>query len=379
MAGFFPLSQRKAHHRRREAMSLRTGVGLVKLSVWYGKDPASRQWGCPMRQRWGLGPHQEMSPGLEDKLAFTVTATASYREAAVLAQKWGCVVDDATVRMLTQKLGQRAEEQTQERLESVPPELTPQRAASQLAVFMLDGWQARYRGLGWGKRRTQQKRVEWHEVKVGVFYLHEQAGRTVGDRGVLTEKVVVCWQGEAAELGRRLHWEALRRGLGRAQWILVVGDGAPWIWNVAADRWAEAQEVLDFYHASEHLWELGRALWGEDQAQEWVESRLHELRHGEEERFLATLEALKVPRGKAGETVRNQKNYFANQAQRMNYHEIARRGWPIGSGAVESACSGQQNRFKRRGQFWTQKGLGNLAALKSARENNHWDELWFAG
>jgi hypothetical protein len=180
-------------------------------------------------------------------------------------------------------------------------------------------------------------------------------------------------------LGRRLHWEALRRGLGRAQWILVVGDGAPWIWNVAADRWAEAQEVLDFYHASEHLWELGRALWGEDQAQEWVESRLHELRHGEEERFLATLEALKVPRGKAGETVRNQKNYFANQAQRMNYHEIARRGWPIGSGAVESACSGQQNRFKRRGQFWTQKGLGNLAALKSARENNHWDELWFAG
>jgi hypothetical protein len=116
-----------------------------------------------------------MSPGLEDRLAFTVTATGSYREAVVLAQKWGCVVDDTTVRRLTQKLGQRAEEQTQERLERVPPERTPQRAASELAVFMWDGWQARYRGLGWGKKRTQQKRVEWHEVKVGVFYLHEQA------------------------------------------------------------------------------------------------------------------------------------------------------------------------------------------------------------
>jgi hypothetical protein len=69
--------------------------------------------------------------------------------------------------------------------------------------------------------------------------------------------------------------------------------GAPWIWNVAADRWAGAGEVLDFYHASEHVWELGRALYGEDAAQEWVESRLHELRHGQEEKFLEQIARLK--------------------------------------------------------------------------------------
>jgi hypothetical protein len=325
-----------------------------------------------------LSSHQEMSAGLEDKLAFTLTATGSYEEAAAVAQKWGCAVDDSTLHALTQKLGQRAEAQTQARLKTAAVELAPQRAASELAVFMLDGWQARHRGPGWGKKKTQQKRVEWHEVKVGVFYLQEQAARTDGGRGVLTEKVVVCWQGEPRELGRRLHWEALRRGLGRAQWILVVGDGAPWIWNVAADRWAEAQELLDFYHASEHLWELGRALYGEDQAKEWVEGRLYELRHGQEAKFLAQIAALKVPRGKQAATVRAQKNYFAHQATRMNYQTIAQRGWPIGSGAVESACSGQQNRFKRRGQFWTRAGLGNLAALKQARENQHWEELWFA-
>jgi hypothetical protein len=62
----------------------------------------------------------------------------------------------------------------------------------------------------------------------------------------------------------------------------------------------------------------------------------------------------------------------------MNYQEIAQRGWPIGSGAVESACSGHQNRFKRRGAVLAHKGLGNLAALKQARENKHWDQLWFA-
>jgi len=329
-----------------------------------------------MRQRWGLAPYQEMSPGLEERLAFTVTATGSFSEAAALAERWGSKVDDSTLHALTQKLGGRAEQQTRERLASLPSERDPQRAASQLAVFMLDGWQARYRGPGWKQRKTKEKRVEWHEVKVGVFYLQEQAGRTAGERGMLTEKVVVCWQGEGIELGKRLHWEALRRGLGRAEWILIVGDGAPWIWNVAADRWANAVEVLDFYHASEHVWELGRALFGEDGAQEWVEERLHELRHGKEEEFLAHLAQLPVPRGERGKAVRGQQNYFVKQAQRLNYQAIARRGWPIGSGAVESACSGQQNRFKRRGQFWTQAGLGKLAALKSARENNHWDELW---
>jgi len=360
-------------------MGLLTGVGEIKLKVWYGWDPGSGQWGCPMRQRWGLVARQRMSPLLEDKLAFTVTATGSYQEAALLVQKWGCEVDDSTLHALTQRLGERAEEQTQERLQQgVPAELEPQRAASELAVFMLDGWQVRYRGPGWGKKRTKKKRVEWHEMKTGVFYLQEQAGRTEGGRGILSEKVVVCWQEQGHELGRRLHWEALRRGLGRAQWILVVGDGAPWIWNVAADRWAEAQEVLDFYHASEHVWELGRALYGEQQARPWVESRLHELRHGQENKFLAKIAQLKAPRGERGETVREQKNYFANQAQRMNYQEIAQRGWPIGSGAVESACSGKQGRFKRRGQFWTKTGVGHLEALIEARENKHWDELWFA-
>ena len=144
-------------------MGLLTGVGEIKLKVWYGWDPGSGQWGCPMRQRWGLVARQRMSPLLEDKLAFTVTATGSYQEAALLAQKWGCEVDDSTLHALTQRLGERAEEQTQERLQQgVPAELEPQRAASELAVFMLDGWQVRYRGPGWGKKRTKKKRVEWH-------------------------------------------------------------------------------------------------------------------------------------------------------------------------------------------------------------------------
>ncbi len=224
-ARFSPLSQRKAQQRRETVVQLRTNGGIVKIIAWYGWDPGSRKWGCPVREYWGLGARQELSPGLEDQLAFTVTATASYQEAAVLAEKWGCPIDDGTLQMLTHRLGQRAEEQTQARLKTLPVEITPQRAAPEVAIFMLDGWQGRFRGLGWGKKRTKKKRVEWHELKVGVFYLKEQAAHTDGGRGMLSEKVVVSWQGDGSEVGRRLQWEAQRRGLGRAKSILVVADG----------------------------------------------------------------------------------------------------------------------------------------------------------
>jgi hypothetical protein len=119
--------------------------------------------------------------------------------------------------------------------------------------------------------------------------------------------------------------------------------------------------------------------WGEDCARDWVESRLHELGHGQGAKFPAQIEHLKVPQGERDKIVREQKNYFAAQAKRMNYDQTAERDWPIGSGAVESACSGAQSQLERRGEFWTRKCLANLAAPIDARENNYWDHLWFAG
>ena len=357
-------------------MRLRTAFGAVALVVWHGQNPADRRWGCPIRQRWGLSAHQQLSPALEDKLAYFATVTGSYAAAAQLAAKVGYAVEDSTIQALVQRLGARAEAQTQVRLKETPAEKAPQRAATELAVLMLDGFQARLRGPGWGKQKTAQPRVEWHDQKTGVFYRHEAAVRL--ERGQLAEKVVVSWQGEPVELGRRLHWEALRGGLGRARDVLVVADGAPWIWNVAQDRWAGAHQLLDFYHASQHLWTLGETLHPKEETarRAWVESRLHRLRHGKEKAVLRELAALPRRRGEAGKLVRREQNYFATQSVRMNYEAVAERGWPIGSGAVESACRARQCRRKRPGQFWTRLGLRHLDALEEARDNGHWDALW---
>jgi hypothetical protein len=359
-------------------MRVRTGVGVIELRVWHGQDRRTKRWGCPIRKRWGFSPHQVLSPWLQERLAFTVTQIGSYEGAAAMARNWGYAgADDSSLHALTQRLGAQAEAQTQQRLKKLPQEREPKGPASELAVFMLDGWQVRQRGPGWGKKKTQKTRVEWHELKTGVFYFQEQACRA-GERGVLTDKVVISWQGSPVELGERLHYEAMRRGLSRAQAKVVVADGALWIWNVVADRWAGASEVLDFYHASEHLWSLGRALVGEAQARFWVEPRLHQLRHGQQKQLLQEIAALEVPASEAGEVVAREQNYFASQAQRMKYREFVRAGYPIGSGAVESACKQRQGRFKRPGQFWTERGLRHLCALEEARYNGHWDQLSFA-
>jgi hypothetical protein len=137
-------------------MRLRTAFGAVVLKVWHGKDPADGHWGCPIRERWGLRAHQQLSPALEDKLAYFGTVTVSYEAAAKLAAKVGLGVEDSTIRALVQRLGAKAEVQTQARLKTTPTEKQAGRPATSLAVVMRDGFQVRFRGPGWGKKKTEQ-------------------------------------------------------------------------------------------------------------------------------------------------------------------------------------------------------------------------------
>ena len=321
--------------------------------------------------------HQQFTPAARRRLAFTVSASGTYAQAAELATEWGVPVDDSTLHALVEELGARAAAQTARRLETPAPEREPQRPPSALAVLMIDGCQMRYRGPGWGKTNPKEPRVEWHELKLGVFYREEQAAQTAGGRGLLSGKRLVSWRGEAGELGRRLHWEAQADGLGRALRVRSVNDGAPWIWKLVADRWSQAEPVLDFYHGSQHLHALGAALHGEGTAatHAWVVPRRKRLRRGHAAKLLKELGAIAPPEGQAGAVVRREQNYLAQHAARMNYRELARNG-PIGSGAVESACRQQQCRFKRAGQFWSGDGLKHLCALQEARRNGHWEELW---
>ena len=266
----------------RRSRTLRSLHGPLELTLRYGRDPQDGRWGCPLLEAWGVRPHPEFTPVARRRLAFTVSASGTDAEAAELATEWGLAVADSTLHALVRHAGARAEAQTARRVAAPAPEREPQRAPSGLAVRMVDGCLLRFRGPGWGRARPTQARVEWHELKLGVFYREEQAAETAGGRGLLSDKRLVGWRGEPGELGHRLHWEAQADGLGRAARVRGVNDGAPWIWNRVQDRWAGAEQGLDFYHASQHLWALGQALHGDDEAaiRAWAGPRRKRLRRG---------------------------------------------------------------------------------------------------
>ena len=182
--------------------------------------------------------------------------------------------------------------------------------------------------------------------------------------------------------GRRVPAEARRRGLGQAPRVYVVADGGVWLWKLVADRLAAATGGLDFYPASQHLWELAHSLYPENAAgaQAWGEPRRHQLRHGGEAAGRPTLQNLPAwcaqreqPRPAL---VAKETNYFEHHRAPIHYEARAAEGCPVGSGAMESLCGQLQGRFQRGGQFWTEPGRRRLMALEVARRNHDWDEGW---
>jgi hypothetical protein len=175
--------------RQKRKLTLSSSVGAVQIETDYGQVAGGGSWLCPQRAVWGIGPHQKLTPALQDRLCLTVTLTGAYGSAAQLAAKWGCGVEDSTLHQLVKRIGGRAQAQAAQRLKRRAVEEHPQRAPSRLGVLLADGWLVRHRGGGWGRKKTQQKRVEWHEMKMGVYYQVEQAAERRARRAELVEIV----------------------------------------------------------------------------------------------------------------------------------------------------------------------------------------------
>lgn len=142
-------------------------------------------------------------------------------------------------------------------------------------VVMLDGVMLRSRGPDWGMKPASRSgdRVAWHELKAGLVMCIPES------KADESTKYYVATPGGPDEVGRALYAEALRRGLEQAGRVYVLADGAAWIWRISSNRFPDAEEELDFYHASEHLWALARDLWGEEElAREWVLPLLKDLK-----------------------------------------------------------------------------------------------------
>ena len=366
--------------RRWRPLRLRTVVGGGGLKVGHGYDPRGKRWVCPAREAWGLAAYQQVTPELQARLCHTATVAGSYQAAAELAARWGTEVSDDLIHQQVQLVGAQAADQ------DLRAEPVPEKEPEFSLVMMMDGWMARERGPDWGAsvRKTAAERVAWHEIKSAVIYRLDQAAQTAGGRGLLVSKYVVASAPETdpVDFGQAVQAEALRRGLGRAQKVYGVIDGAVWLWALTEARFQEATKILDFHHAREHLLAVGQALHGENSSEvrAWVDPLVRQLRRGQEARVLRTLEQLLRSSSKrtpqTQKTVRREVDYFRRHAEHIHYRRWARAGAPIGSGAVESLGAQLQRRMRGCGKFWMRPGLTHLLALVVTFKNHDEGYLW---
>ena len=340
--------------------AVQTVVGWITLRRAYYWCPACGQGACPLDPALGLG-RASHSPGVRRATGHLGALLPFAQATATLAALAGIRVSASTVRTVTEAIGARREAELARTVatawrDGLPPAAGP--APARLYVAM-DG----VRILGTGG--------EGKEAKVGV--VRPEHGGPGGELAPAAASYVAGFE-PAEAFGRRLAMEAHRRGLEGAAEVVVLGDGAEWIWNLAAEHCPRATCIVDWYHASERIWELGRALHGEGTAKtrRWVARQLARLAEGESAALAAAWRRLKCPAAAAA--VRDEQvGYFANQARRMAYGRYRERGLDIGSGMVEGACKHLIGaREKGPGMRWGLPGAQAVATVRVLLFNDQW-------
>jgi hypothetical protein len=180
------------------------------------------------------------------------------------------------------------------------------------------------------------------------------------------------------EFGRRLYAEAWHRGWARAAKQVVLGDGAEWIWNQADLHFPGALQIVDLYHARQHLWDLSAKLYPNDSSAQrrWVMVRKDKLDEGKIEALVRSLRSGAAVHGELAEQIRTQANYFESNKERMRYPEFRAQGLFVGSGVIEAGCRTVLGRLKQSGMFWTVRGANAIIALRCCQLSGRFEGYW---
>jgi hypothetical protein len=184
----------------------------------------------------------------------------------------------------------------------------------------------------------------------------------------------------AEEFGKRLYVEAWKRGWSRAEKKVVMGDGAEWIWNLAEQHFPGAVQIVDLYHARQHLWDLARRLHPNDEAAQKAWMKLHQKRlldKGKIDKLVAAIRSIQSTNSEVIDKLRIEADYFDRNAARMRYPKFRKQHLFVGSGVIEAGCKTViGSRLKKSGMFWTVRGANAIIALRCCHLNGRFEDYW---
>jgi hypothetical protein len=230
------------------------------------------------------------------------------------------------------------------------------------------------------KGKTEGQPAHTREVKLGCVFTQttwDEEGFPIRDPDSTTYTGAIE---TAQEFGKRLYLEAWNRGWSQAQKKVVMGDGAEWIWNLAEQHFPGSVQIVDIYHARQHLWDLARRLHPNHESAQKIWMKVHQdrlLDKGKIEKLVTTLRAIDSNNAELLNKIRTEAEYFERNADRMRYPEFRRQHLFVGSGVIEAGCKTViGSRLKGSGMFWTVNAANAIIALRCCHLNGRFETYW---
>jgi hypothetical protein len=371
----------RAHYRELRSKPILTIVGPVRVSRPYYLCPHCHQGQFPADVELDV-EHTEFSPGVRRMLAL-VGQDAPFdhgrEQIKVLA---GVEVTTKSVERTAEAIGADIAQREREEIEkAIQLDLPVVGKPIPVLYVEMDGT-----GVPVVKKETVGRQgktdgqpAHTREVKLGCVFTqatYDKEGFPIRDPDSTTYTGAI----ETAEqFGKRIYLEAHQRGWERAAKKVVLADGAEWIWNLADLHFPGAIQIVDLYHARQHLWELARKLHPNDAVKQkaWMKKHQRLLDKGKIEKLVLTLRAINPTNPEVIEKLRIETNYFERNAERMRYPKFRSQHLFVGSGVIEAGCKTViGSRLKQSGMFWTVRGANAIIALRCCHLNRQFEDYW---
>ena len=334
-------------------------VWIVLRRVYY-RCPDCGASCFPYDQASGLGS-ECLSPGLARACCVVAVDDSFSQTSGKIKELFDQYVSEKTVERVVHQVGAVALRQQDECFESFHKsrQIPSSQSGADRLYIAADG-------------TTVHEKDGWHETKVGSIYWQDEHFQR-------QERYVGRFD-NSETFGFQLWLEACRCGLREAKELVYLGDGAGWIRTIDGQHFKRAVVIVDWYHASENIWDCGKVLFGEgtDATKRWVEHRCALIRDGWKRKLMKDLkEQRKKYRGRKRKAIDTLYNYISVNEQKMRYDVFRAKGYDIGYGAVEGSCKNVVGkRLKQPGMIWTRAGSSATLALRIVWLNKEWEQLW---
>jgi hypothetical protein len=374
----------EAHLHSIRPKQLLTAVGEVQFERAYYLCPRCHQGQSPRDQELDVDG-TECSPGVRRMMALVGSQASFEQGREQLELLAGLEVTAKSVERQAEAIGADIAAREQEEIRRAKQLDLPAVCAPSVPVLYIemDGT-----GVPVVKKETEDRcgkvegqRARTREVKLGCVFTQtttDKDGWPIRDEDSTTYTAAIE---TAEEFGLRLYNETWRRGWSRAKKKVILADGAPWIWNLGDQHFPGAIQIVDLYHARQHLWELSAKLFAADEKprNKWMACVLKQLEAGKIEALVRTLRDLKPASDELAKIVHTEADYFARNAARMRYPAFRTQGLFVGSGVVEAGCKAViGSRLKNSGMFWTVSGANAIIALRCCRLSHRFQDYWEA-